>query len=86
MAIVIGSVKVASSRQRASFGSEGRPAKRSRMEPTMVCWSSESLTLGAVCTFLVSMLSVDEGGIPELLSGLWYYFEMFQAYRTTFLL
>lgn len=49
----------ASSRHRLSFFNEGRPAKRSRTEPTMVCCCSESLTPGAVVTFFVSMFRFD---------------------------
>jgi hypothetical protein len=46
---------VASSRQRASLGRDGRPAKRSRTEPTIVSWWGESLMPGAVVTCFVSM-------------------------------
>ena len=49
-------MKVASSRHRRSLGRDGRPAKRSRTEPTILFCSSESLTPGAVFTSLVSML------------------------------
>lgn len=64
-AIVRGSVNVASSRQRASFASEGRPAKRSRTDPMRVCCCSVRETPGAVWIFLVSMLRSGEMfGIP----------------------
>ena len=55
--MVIGSSNVASSRQSASFLSEGRPAKRSRIEPTMVSCCDESDTPGAVEMLVFSMLS-----------------------------
>ncbi len=63
--MVMGSVKVASSRQSESFFKEGRPAKRSRTEPTIVFWSSESLMPGARVMDLFSMPRLSAEGIPE---------------------
>lgn len=49
----------ASSDHSLSFCKEGRPAKRSRTEPTMVCCCSDNVTPGAVVTFFVSMLTFE---------------------------
>lgn len=70
--MVMGSSKVASSRHRASFWSDGRPAKRSRIEPTMVCCCEERDTPAAVWMFVFSMFSeeeVDWLGIPATASA-----------------
>lgn len=69
----MGSSNVASSRQRASFGREGRPANRSRIEPTMVCCSEERDTPGAVEMLVFSIFSEeveDWLGIPATASAL----------------
>ena len=65
VAMVMGSVNVALSDHSWSFARDGRPAKRSRTEPTMVfCWS-ERETPAAVSMFLFSILRVEsEGGPP----------------------
>lgn len=48
LAMVMGSSKVPASSQRRSLASEGRPAKRSRTEPTRTFCSEERETPGAV--------------------------------------
>jgi len=54
-AMVMGSSKVPSSDQRLSFSSDGRPAKRSSTEPTVVFCSGERSTPGAVLMFVFSI-------------------------------
>lgn len=56
-AIVMGSWKTPSSAQSWSLASDGRPAKRSRTEPTMVRWSLLRSTPAAVLMSVDSILS-----------------------------
>jgi len=62
--MVMLSIKVASSRHRASLASDGRPANRSSTDPMMVCCSSERLIEGTVWIFLDSMFRVELDGTP----------------------